>query len=81
MNNSDGAFLAGFVFAVIILTAFFVNTDNDFISSEFTHKKIIKLCAAHNSTPLSYDMCEVTCSNGLTLNYTSIELPKDKDDG
>ena len=75
MSSSDGSFLTGFVLGGAISFLFYMNVDINFDKSEAKNIKFIEICGKYNSRPESYDMFELTCSNGLNLKYDSIELP------
>ena len=36
---------------------------------EKKHTRILELCEAHSAIPFSYDMSEITCDNGIVINY------------
>ena len=42
---------------------------NDLEVLEKKHKLILELCEAHNAVPFSYGRTEVTCDNGIIINY------------
>lgn len=33
---------------------------------------LLELCQAHNTLPFSYDTGDVTCDNGLGINYSAV---------
>ena len=62
-------FLLGGIFMMAMSTV----VDGHWEVIEKKHTLILELCEAHNAVPFSYDRTEVTCGNGLVINYQSKE--------
>jgi hypothetical protein len=78
-SSDEGIFLTiGFLVAVVICLIFHYNNDVRFSTVDNKHKKLILLCAKYESIPILYDEAEVTCENGLILDYTSIKQKGDR---
>ena len=66
LNYMEGVFSMFFLTMIIL-----INVDADYNITEKDHATMKKLCLKMDSTPLSYDLFEVTCSNEITFSYRS----------
>ena len=65
-------FIMGASITVIILNISSLVFDDDFDSKSKLHNRLVVLCKAHESKPLSYDSYDVLCENGISISYRTI---------
>lgn len=58
-----------FFLGVIFMMVMSMVIDGHWEVLEKKHTLILELCEAHNAIPFSYDHTEVTCDNGIVINY------------
>jgi len=71
MDDLEGGFLVGVIVSVIIAIALLINLDNSFDVIDKRHKLFTELCGKLGSVPHSYDSYDLTCKNGLVVEYKS----------
>jgi hypothetical protein len=55
----------------IIIACAVYNMDSDFDYRQKKHQDLMELCEMIGSSPRSYDHSDLTCVNGLVIDYTT----------
>tara|TARA_R110000772_G_scaffold33407_4_gene81346 strand:- start:203 stop:439 length:237 start_codon:yes stop_codon:yes gene_type:complete len=75
VRGEEGDFLCGFIVAStlwwIIIACAGYNMDSDFDYRQKKHQDLMELCEMIGSSPRSYDNSDLTCVNGLVIDYTT----------
>ena len=69
MRNMSYENISFFFLGGIFMLVMSVVVDKHWEVIEKKHTRILELCASHNAVPFSYDRTEVTCDNGIVINY------------